>query len=1094
MEAGSATDRVDYGVFARNGEYWTVGYSGTTFSLRDVKGLTYIQRLLQHPGEEFHALDLLSGPGAGAASEGEGAAPPFLPEGTDSVGRLGDSGEALDPQAKLEYKGKILELNEELEDLRERGEHERASKIESEIDFLKRELLRAVGLGGRDRRMGSASERARLNVTRAIGSALQKISQHHSAVGELLSRCIRTGSFCSYAAEPGITWQFLVEGLKPAVLSQTSEAFFLRRETSFLRTLTERTTLVGRSEERATLRRSLERARCGQGRVVMIGGAAGVGKTRIAHELCIEASQKGFLVRAGNCYDRDDSVPFIPFVEILEEALAEAPSLQAFRETLGSHAGEIARLLPQLRRLFPDIAAPLELPHEQSRRLLFNAAAEFLARATRNQPVVLMLDDLHWADEGTSSLLSYLAPLVAEMPVLIVGTYRDFELAPSRPLAKALDEMIRLHVVERISLDGLTQNAVVEMLRALSGREPPETLVSLIYSETEGNPFFVEELFYHLVEQDKLIDSAGEFRRDLKIEDVDVPPSLRLVIARRLARVSGDTQKILGMAAVIGRSFTFELLQASTRADPERLLDWMEEAEMTGLIYSTLDYPDARFRFSHELIRQAVASGLSPPRRQRLHLDAADAIERIYPTTLEDHAEDLAHHLWNAGSAADTARTLKYLHLAGSKAAHRSANLVAINHFKNALKLVSSIPETQERLEQELQLNTALGTALVETKGFSSLEVGEVFSRARELSQRVNETPQLFRVFWGLWVNYAARAQYETGFEMAEQCFRLAQAAGDSGLLLEAHHALAVSCCVAGEFAEGLEHAKQVIANYNPVDHDRLRFAYGQDPVAACLFHAGSAQWFLGYPDQSAKTTDECIALARRLNHPHTLATATGFGARTYQLSGNINAVEECAAETVAVASAHDLRFYRAIGVMFGGWALTRRGRIEEGIAQLQSGLDAFRATEAVLLLAYFSAMLAEAYGELGQASEGLRILEAIDVARDRYWEAELHRLRGELILKQQPDRDIGKLEGTAEECFRRAAAIARKQNAKSLELRAACSMSRLRMRQGKRSEAREVLAEIFEWFTEGFDTADLKEAKILLEELRTPSPCNSNR
>jgi tetratricopeptide (TPR) repeat protein len=559
---------------------------------------------------------------------------------------------------------------------------------------------------------------------------------------------------------------------------------------------------------------------------------------------------------------------------------------------------------------------------------------------------------------------------------------------------------------------------------------------------------------------------------------------VRLVIGRRLARLRDETQKVLGTAAVIGRSFTFELLEASTATGADALLDCIDEAERGGLIASSLQYPEVRFKFAHELIRRAVLDGQSAPRRQRLHSRVAETIEQLYPDALYDHAEDLAHHLWNAGSAADSVRTLKYLHMAGGKAAQRSANLVAINHFKNALKLAGTVPETPERLEQELMLNTALGTALVETMGFSSLEAGEVFSRARELSQRVNETSQLFRVFWGLWVNYAARAQYETGFEMAEQCYKLAQAAGNSGLLLEAHHALAVSCCVAGEFDKGLEHAKQVIAIYNPVDHNGLRFAYGQDPVAACLFHAGSAQWFLGYPDQSAKTTQECITLARRLKHPHTLATATGFGARTYQLSGNLDAVEEYAAETVAVASAHDLRFYGAIGVMFGGWALTRRGRIEEGISQLRSGLDAFRGTGAVLLLPYFSALLAEVYGEIGQASEGLRILDSIDLERDRYWQAELHRLKGELILKQQPGCDRGEHEATAEECFRLAAAIARKQNAKSLELRAAISMSRLRISQGKRSEARQLLAEIFEWFTEGFNTADLQAAKMLLDGL----------
>ena len=1089
-----AVEQSQAALFARNGEYWTLSYASVRFTVRDVKGLNYIQRLLQHPGEEFHALDLL---GASAASAVSGERiekhESSLPAGVSFRQRLsGDSGEMLDAQAKQEYRRRLVDLDQDMEEFRQKGDIDRADALQSEMDFLKTELSRAVGLGGRDRRAGSAAERARLSVTRAIKVATQKISDHHEALGELLGRCIRTGSFCSYipAQRVPISWQFSVEGFaayegpKPSAADPARTTSLVKRETGLLQSFTHGTTFVGRETEIALLRHSLRQSLRGEGRVVLISGSPGVGKTRIAAEIGKEASNLGALMFVGGCYDREDSVPFIPFVEMLEVALARAPSSEAFRESLGKDAPEIARLLPELRRLFPDIPAPQELPPEQSRRALFNAVSETLVRLSGNGPALLFFDDLHWADESTLSLLIHVARLVSKIPVLVVAAYRDMGVDPGRPLAKALDELIHLQFAQQIHLGGLRKNAVAGMLRALGGRDVPELLANLIYTETEGNPFFVEELFRHLVEQGKLFDSGGGFRLDLNPEEIDVPRSLRLVVGRRLSRLSDEAQKVLATAGIIGRSFTFGLLEASTHVEPEHLLDKLEEAERAGLINSTLEYPDAKFHFSHELTRHAVVDGLSAARRQRLHLDVAETIERLYAETLHDHAEDLAHHLWNAGSTADRVKTLKYLQMAGGKTAQRSANLVAINHFKNALKLAGTIPETPERLEQELMLNTALGTALVATRGFSSLEVGHVFARARELSQRVNETPQLFRVFWGLWVNYAARAQYETGFEMAEQCLRLAQAAGNSGLLLEAHHALAVSCCVAGEFAKGLEHAKQVIAIYNPVDHNGLRFAYGQDPVAACLFHAGSAQWFLGYPDQSAKTTHECIALARRLNHPHTLATATGFGARTYQLSGNLNAVEECAAETVAVASAHDLRFYRAIGVMFGGWALTRRGKIEEGISQLQSGLDAFRATEAVLLLAYFTALLAEVYGEIGQASEGLRILETIDLERDRYWEAELHRLRGELILKQHPDSDRGEHEATAEGCFQRAAAIARKQNAKSLELRAAISMSRLRIRQGKRSEAREELAETFGWFTEGFNTPDLQEAKVLLEGL----------
>jgi predicted ATPase len=248
--------------------------------------------------------------------------------------------------------------------------------------------------------------------------------------------------------------------------------------------------------------------------------------------------------------------------------------------------------------------------------------------------MLVLLEDLHWADEGTLSLLDHLVGLLAGIPVMIIATYRDSEIDAGGSLVKTLGNLIRLHLVERISLGGLPQNAVAEMIRSLSGREPPQALVTAIHSHTEGNPFFIEELFQHLVERGKLTDPNGDFRAALDLTEIDVPQSLRIVIGRRLARLNQNTQKVLGAAAVIGRSFTFELLEASTRADADSLLDCLDEAERTGLISSTLQYPEARFKFAHELIRQAVLAGLSAALRQRLHLNVADAIERLYSKEL----------------------------------------------------------------------------------------------------------------------------------------------------------------------------------------------------------------------------------------------------------------------------------------------------------------------------------------------------------------------------------------------------------------------------------------------------------------------------
>jgi hypothetical protein len=568
------------GVFAVKGDYWTLGLGGVTFPIKDLKGLSYIQRLLQHPGEEFHALDLLSIASVDpdlpkTIVDHEDANPVGV---TIRPGLTGDAGEMLDAQAKREYTRRLHELSETLEDQRARGNHQRADELQTEIDFLEHEIQRSIGRGGRDRRTGSNAERARLNVTRAIKAALEKIAEQQAALGELLDRSIRTGSFCSYIPVPDnhVVWQFSTDGGPavreiPAVEPQRS-----RRDASFLRVYTKGTVFVGRDEERAILKRALDQAQRGEGKIVLIRGAAGVGKTRIAAEIAAEASERGMLTFVGSCYDRDDPVPFIPFVEILEAALAQTRDLPAFRNALGADAAEIARLVPQLRRSFPDITAPAELPPEQSRRILFNAVTELVSRVSHNTPSLFLLDDLQWADEGTLLLLSHVAQVVPSLPVMIVATYRDFEPDPAGRLNRTLDELIRRHLVERITLAGLPESSVAEMLRALSGRQAPEAVIRLFYSDTEGNPFFVEELFRHLVEQGKLLDSAGEFRRDLEIDGINVPQSLRLVIGRRIARLGDATVKALGTAAVIGRSFTFDLLAAATHMGAEALLDCIE--------------------------------------------------------------------------------------------------------------------------------------------------------------------------------------------------------------------------------------------------------------------------------------------------------------------------------------------------------------------------------------------------------------------------------------------------------------------------------------------------------------------------------------
>jgi predicted ATPase len=1088
------------GVFARNGEYWTVGYGDARFSLKDIKGLGYIQRLLQHPGEEFHSLDLLSGSGSSAPAEDKSAdKTSLLGDPIVSVGGLGHAGEMLDAKAKQEYQRRLGELREELEDLRERGDETRAAKVESEIDFLQREIAGAVGLGGRDRFAGSAAERARLNVTRAIKSALQKISEHHSQLGELLGRSIRTGSFSCYLANPrtSVSWRFtLDEAIKPSTGVEVTAPVFSRSETSLVQSLADRTTFVGREAERSVLRRMLERVLGGVGRVAMIGGVLGVGKTRIAAEFAAEASARGFFTLIGGCYDRDNALPFNPFVEMLESAMAQSTSPNAFLAALGDDAGEMARLMPQLRRLFPQIPPPLELSPEQSRRILFNAVLELLGRTAASGPLLLLFEDLHWADEGTLSLLNHIARSISNIPVLLLGTFRDNEIDSAAPLARTLDELLRIHMLERISLRGLPQTAVAEMIRALSGREPPHEVVNFIYSGTDGNPLFVEELFRHLVERGKLIDASGEFRRDLNFAEIDVPQSLRLVIGRRLARLSNEARKILGPAAVLGRSFTFELLEASTNIDADSLLDYVEEVEKAGLIYSTLGYPEATFQFSHELIRSAVLSELSAPRRQRLHLNVVSGIERVHANALEDQAANLAHHLWQAGRAADPDKTVQFLALAAQQALKQSAYDGALRYFQNALELLKALPYSPERARRELDIQLDYGLALLATKGWYAHEMGSTYRRAHELCQSLDDDLRLFSVLSGLWSYHLVRGEHTMATSYTDEMFRLAPRMQNEGMLIQAAWASGCSRFFKGQFAGAHASFERGRGLYDRQRHRALAFQFGQDPAVSCHCFDAMTLWTLGYPDQAEKEAQEAIRLARDLEYPFTLTWCLSMIGMYYTMRHDYAGAERVVTEGLTLTQEYGFSFFAESLIAYRAIGSAAQGRID----QLTAGggnPGGYSAAGYELAHTWARSATAEALGNLGQVDVALALLaearEVMERNDERYVESEIHRIHGELKLKQvargsSTPADVPKAESEAEQSFLKAIDIARERGAKTLELRAANSLSRMLIGSRRQAEALRLLEPIHDWFGEGSDCPELLAAKSLLADLKSTS------
>jgi tetratricopeptide (TPR) repeat protein len=729
-DARPSVPTAQHGVFRKEGEYWTVRYNGKAVRLRDTRGLGYLAHLLRHPAAEFHVLDL-----AGAiASQGDeddgGHSVESLPRNAADleragihITRLGDAGEMIDEQAKIAYQRRLSDLREELKADKGVGNVDRAEQLELEIEALTKELSRAVGLGGRNRRAASASERARQSITKSIKSVLERIAQSDAPLGDLFSRCIRTGIFCSYQPDPDfpIAWEFAstdasstIETIVPATANSDLAPTRVDRPQAppvvleaFPFSPAERTAFVGRESEASAIRAVIDRALAGQGSLIMLWGGPGVGKTRLAMEMTEYASRIGFRCAVGHCYEGEEPLPYHPWVEIIESNLAQSASLDDYLLQWGGDAALLAQIAPSLRWIYPDIPQLLELPRAQQRRYLFQSASEALSRAARKRPYLYLLEDLHWADESTLALLIHLANRVVQLPVIIIGTYRSEYFEDNPALGRTLEELVRMGI-RPLKLSGLSRDAVGQMIDGLSRRQAPERLVSRIFEQSQGNPFFVEELYRHLIEDGKVFDAAGQFRTDIELDESDVPENVRLIIGRRLERFDDNEKRVLAAAAVIGRSFSFQLLTAINLIDVDELFTLIEKAQQMGIIVPSSQGPEKPFTFAHELVRQTLLAGISAPRQQQLHASVADAIELAYPGAVSERAGEIADHLLKAGSFADRHGLVRWLTLAGKSALEVAAFGESRRSFQSALSHLGAA-DIRERADLLTRLAIAEG-------------------------------------------------------------------------------------------------------------------------------------------------------------------------------------------------------------------------------------------------------------------------------------------------------------------------------------------------------------------------------------------------
>jgi predicted ATPase len=547
----------------------------------------------------------------------------------------------------------------------------------------------------------------------------------------------------------------------------------------------------------------------------------------------------------------------------------------------------------------------------------------------------------------------------------------------------------------------------------------------------------------------------------------------------RLDRLS-PIKEVAQTAAAIGREFSHELLAGVSSASDDELVDALAQLADAELIFRRGALPQASYIFKHALVQEAAYESLLKSKRRRIHGHIAQVLEENFPERAEGEPDLLAHHYTEAGLAEPA---IAYWKRAGDRALERSANVEAAAHFTNGLKLFAALPDSGERAQEELALQAPLATALTAAKGYAAAETGRALMRARELCREVGDTPQMFEVLYGVWSYIYVGGDLHAALELAEECFKLVRREGKRTRLTAAHCMLGQNLLSRGRFDMAQDHLEKSIALYEPEEDRSLGLVYGEHPGILSLSYLSRVLWLKGFPEQAIARSHEALDEAEELSHAVSTGNAFACTVMIRCLRREPKEGQEIAQAMIDFSTEQNIPFYAAYATVLSGWALTEHGRPEEGIAQMHRGLAEWTATGSGFFVPLFLASLAEGYHRCGKFEEGLKVLnDAFDVIKrggEDMWKSELLRLRGMCLLSISSNNVP-----EAEAAFRHAIEVAKRQNARSLELRAATSLARLWQNQGKTAEARDLLAPVYDWFTEGFDTADLKDAKTLLDQL----------
>jgi predicted ATPase len=686
------------------------------------------------------------------------------------------------------------------------------------------------------------------------------------------------------------------------------------------------------------------------------------------------------------------------------------------------------------------------------------------------QTVLIVLEDSHWLDPTSTELFERVIEQSQTLPLMLLITFRP-EFAPpwtSYPHMTFL------------TLNRLGRRHSTEMSAAVAGGKPlPAAILEQIWAKTEGVPLFVEELTKTVLEAGLLEDKGVRYDLAGPLPPLAIPATLQDSLMARLDRFAA-VKEVAQIGAVIGREFSYRLLAALSPLEDPALQEALSQLVRSELVFRRGTIPDATYSFKHAFVQDAAYRSLLKTKRQQLHAKVAGVLRECFPELTESQPEIVAHHLTEAGLTTDA---IICWQRAGQLAAERSANAEAAAHLHRGLELLRTLPETAERNEQELGLLTALGSLVMGPLWRGHEDVATVYQRALDLCRSMDDTSHLAAVLQGLRLYHTYRAEIAPAREVAQELLAVAERTGDSGHLVEGQRAIGVVCFFAGEFQTARDHLERGIALYDIRTHGSHALSYGEDPGVSCLSFFARALWILGYSDQAVARSEQAIAVARATAHASSIAPALICRAEIAMLRREAQDAREWATAALTLTAEQGLPFWTGLATAMHGWALSEQGHSVDGIAQIRDGLSALARTGDRLYRLYFAAILGEALGKIGQLDEGLSALdEAIDGAcwsGMSHWNAELQRCKGELLLATS---DVD--QAAAEACFRRAIDIAQSQSARSLELRASTSLARLLAEHGRRAQARDLLAPIYGWFTEGFETADLKYAKALLDEL----------